>query len=679
MISASLPPAPAGTTLSDSLDSLFARIASSNPFTDNRSSGASAHDIDVPGIHAKAFDRLTILAQEARAERRGLGVVLWGEAGIGKSHLLARFAHWAEQERHACLIYLHNVQARPESLPRSLLRSVLSVLTRGQVDHFETTFLYRLANALVREALQYDPAKKYTSQDLASAYAKLVDRLGAEEAWRAALVDRTIYDVVLRFFLSTYWAAEGAEDGSVARLAVRWLAGDALDPDEARRLGLPPHRNPDEPAVLADDQQIKQVLIALCRMASSRGQPFILCFDQVDNLDLEQAAALARFLAALLDSSENLLVVLAGIQATLLHWRSQKVIQDSAWDRLAQFEIALQRTSVAEGRAIVAARLKRFVEPYAQGDVVKQRLQEDPLFPLGKSWAEEFLKNKVEVRPRDILNWAREGWRREQAALKELGGPVWLTRWGPGRSAEPVGPSWTAAQVQVAIDCKVAQKFAELKARREAEPHTLPPNAANLAGLIATLLEQSVPKEYPGHRLHVKQPVAPNGGKRPTYDLMVHQQLPAKDREIRSGLLFLATGSAQAVTAALRRLVRDPDPPDRVFLITEKRTGLPLGRMGREHYEGLRQRGDRHFRHLELTFAQYAELDALAATVGLARSGDFEVELPGGQARAVSPEEVIASQQREGCYAAAPILKDVLSAASEESHLLQMQFHSAAP
>jgi hypothetical protein len=672
-----LPSPPVAATRESSLDPFFARIASTNPFTDNRSSGPSARDIDVENIHGKQFERLVALAREAHEERRGLGAMVLGEAGIGKSHLLARFARWAEQEKHACLVYLHNLQARPENLPRSLLKSVFSILTRGQIDGFCETPFFRLVNALMREALQYDPNTRYTWDDLESAYGGLVDRLSTQEPWRAALVDRTVYDVVRSFFRSAYRAREGADDGSVARFALRWLAGDALDTAEAARLGLPPNRCPDEPAALADDEQIKHVLVALCRMASSRRQPFVLCFDQVDNLDTDQAAALARFLAALLDSATNLLVVVSGIQATLLQWRGHKVIQDSAWDRLAQLEITLQRSSVSEGCAIVTARLQRFLEPDARCDAVNRRWQEDPLFPLGKSWAEAFLKDKVEVRPRDVLSWAREGWRREQAALRELGGPAWLARWGSGRPAEPAVLSSTPAQIQDAIDAKVAQKFAEHKAQREVEPHTLPPNAANLAGLLAALLEHCVPTDLPGHGLQVEQLSAPVRGKRPVYDLIVHQRRPATDAEVRAGLCFLTTGSAQSATAALRRLLHDPDPPPRVFLITDERTSLPLGPIGMDYYEELRQRGDERFRHIELTFAQYAQLDALQATVGLARAGDLEIELPGAWTRPVSPPEVIASQQRQGRYASAPILSDLLADMSAEPRQLETARDSA--
>ena len=77
------------------------------------------------------------------------------------------------------------------------------------------------------------------------------------------------------------------------------------------------------------------------------------CDLTISSAAIERYVSLARFLEALIDSSANLLVVVAGIQASLLQWRGSKVIQDSAWDRLAQFEIPLQRIRVDEGRAIV--------------------------------------------------------------------------------------------------------------------------------------------------------------------------------------------------------------------------------------------------------------------------------------------------------------------------------------
>ena len=225
----------------------------------------------------------------------------------------------------------------------------------------------------------------------------------------------------------------------------------------------------------------------------------------------------------------------------------------------------------------------------------------------------------------------------------------------------------TAAEDQAAVDAEVSQKLAEYKAQREAEPHTLPPNAANLAGLVAALVEQWMPSDRLGNRLQVEQPAWPSRGRRPAYDLILQQSGPSNDAEALCGMCFLATGSALSVTGALRRLVQDPNPPHQVLLITDERTGLPLGKVGKEYYEELCQRGKPGFRHLELAFAEYAELDALQAAVGLGRAGDLEIELPGGQTRTVRADEVMASHQRQGRYAAAPLLKELRTLSSEES------------
>src|SRR5262249_19045718 len=117
-------------------------LQASNPFLDNRINGPSLHDSDVPRIHQSAFPRLTGLAEEALRARRGLGVMLWGEAGIGKSHVLSRLARWAGDR--VFLVYLHNLQAAPAQLPRSLLRSVISQLTLGRRRQFYGTQLFSL-------------------------------------------------------------------------------------------------------------------------------------------------------------------------------------------------------------------------------------------------------------------------------------------------------------------------------------------------------------------------------------------------------------------------------------------------------------------------------------------------------------------------------------------------------
>ncbi len=217
----------------DQLHTFFQRVESLNPFLDNRINGPSANDVDVDAIHQAAFARLTRLAREACDSRRGVGAVLWGEAGIGKSHLLSRLGRWANLDNQACFVYLHNLQAAPEHLPRSLLHAVVTILTTGRQQRFVDTPLFELVHASLLEAVNHELGR-YTWPQLERAYTRLIEGIAGRDLPGATPIDRTVWDVLFRFYRSVRRAGQGKEDGLTAALAVRWLAGQALDPDEAR-------------------------------------------------------------------------------------------------------------------------------------------------------------------------------------------------------------------------------------------------------------------------------------------------------------------------------------------------------------------------------------------------------------------------------------------------------------
>src|SRR5262249_46886682 len=182
-----------------------------------------------------------------------------------------------------------------------------------------------------------------------------------------------------------------------------------------------------------------------------------------------------------------------------------------------------QRVSAAEAQQIVQVRLQLFQAPFMTVEPVKALVQQDLLFPLGEPWTEEFLAGKIEVRPRDVINWAREGWRRQQDALKLLGGKAWLQEWGKEQTPEPT-PPLPPEMIQELIDRKVALKVREHKRERQLEPQTLPPDADNLVGLLHTLLQRCLNVPQFGSLLAVERLQRPKYGQRPTHDLMLRQR-----------------------------------------------------------------------------------------------------------------------------------------------------------
>ena len=638
------------------LERFFEHVRLSNPFLIDRVvQPAQAAEMDAETVHQTQFRQLVELARMARDQHIGVGVVLWGEAGVGKSHLLARLARWAHRDGQACFVYLQNLQPGPENLPRTLLRVTVSILTQGRQDRFQDTPLFRLVDAAVQTALQ----ESAETLEPAIALKRLLDRLSAQAPAQPALVDRTIYNVLFRFLRSAALAATELDDG-IAALAVRWLSGDPLDVSDARLLGLPPQANRDETVVLGDDQQIKLVLVALSQMALLARQPLLLCFDQVENISVEQMQAQARFLQALLDSAPNLLVVTCGVRETLLRWQEDLVIHAAAWDRLAQMSIDLPRVTPHEGRQIVESRLDHLLTPFLELEPVKERIQEDHLFPLGVAWFDEFLKDKLDLRPRYVIKWARDGWARAQWALQETDGPTWLANWGkkPSKDTKKVAPP---PPLEALIDERVRAKLEEQKNQRRLDPETLPPDADNLAGLVLTLLQQCLDGGRGYALTGVERPLRPSPRQQPTYHLVVRQRSGAQEATI--GVLFLTTGNATSSAAwAFRRILEDRVPPLRLLLVIDRRRPMRLGPKGEEYLTQLRRKCADRFQQIELTFDQYADLDALKATTGLARSGDLEIDLPGGEIRRVTETEVIASHHGGDRYAAHVLLKPLLNA-----------------
>jgi hypothetical protein len=629
------------------LDGFLRRLATVNPFLENRINGPSLPPGDVFSIHQVTFERLTGLARQVLLTRSGLGAVLWGEAGIGKSHVLARLARWAKAG-HARLVYLHNLQCAPDALPRTLLGAVVTTLTKGRRERLANTPLGSLVRAGVVEAA--GGPSKYSWSQLEQAWQRWLDAFAPRDG------GRSVHDVLFTFFRSAAKAASGLEDGQLANLAVRWLSGGALAPEEARQLGLPPGRHRDDPVSLEDALQIKQVLVALARLAVSERRPLILALDQVDSLDAEQFGALTRFAEALLDSAPGLLVVTSGLQATLTRWYEEHAVQPSAWDRLAQFKFLLTKLTPAQAEELVRARLNEFLSPFAEvEEVIEWRLR-DRLFPLGQGWQRQALLPRAELRPRDVMSLARDGWQAQQERLGRVGLVSWLMRW-PGEEEEPAPPApvWSDEQRQAAIDQAVSRELDALRAQLLAQPVQITSDADRLAAALHELLQQAGPA---AGVVDVARGPAPRRGVPPAYHLSLWRR--SDEGEHITGVLVLAMGTTSAVAGSLGRLVEDSRPLDRVVVVTDERAGMPLGEKGKEHLEELQSRGLERFALFQLHFAELVDLEVLSRLLGRARSREVEIEPPGGPREALTPHDVASSATWRKRFAEHRLLADLL-------------------
>ncbi len=638
------------------LEDFFTAVQDSNPFVANRVTEPSMFDVDVPEIHAPAFDRLTGLARQALDARTGIGATLLGGAGVGKSHLLSRLYRWANATvegggPRACYVYLPNILADPDRLSRYMLKCVVSRLTEGGRGPLHKMPLYRFIERAILYGIKARGAKADDGKEVHEAF---------REYFASSLGGADTIEVLYQFL--RHARPEKAADPSRRHLAleaIAWLSGDEIDPDIARSLGLRARSR--EGVMLRDEQEIAQVLLTLAQFAIFSNQPFVLCIDQVEIIDSDKVRTLVQFLHALIDRAENLLVITSGVKRTLLKFKEDFVIPEATWDRISRYTVDLLRVAGHEARKILEARLEQFLEPFLGIVTVKQKIQDDSLFPLGRAWLENRLGDGVDFRPRDALTWASEAWESEQARIKILGQREWIKQWpgvsSPERPGPPVRVAW---DVNTLIDEAVDQKIEEKVSLHRLHPGSLPPDAGNLAGLVEALLGQCLGKGLP-YTLRGVERRRKKAGKLPPCDLLIREQHDGDGREVTTGVVFV-TNVGLSATAALRRLLEDNKPPDHRLLVTDhERRPLKVGAQGIEYYRDLEKLGSEHFQHLKINFEQYVGLDALLDVVGMARSGDLEIESPPATSRPITEAEVVDSHHRRDRYRRHPLLRPLLT------------------
>lgn len=626
-------------------------VSATNPFSRDRVTQTNEGEADVQTIHKREFGKLVRRINDVRDSGDSSGVLLLGAPGVGKSHILARLFRWAEADGKAMVVYLHNLLASPERIGRYVLHATVSSLAGNRPSDFAESRLYEIINRAIGARLKKQKGRGAPSL---SVRREILTEIGHEID-----PEQMVMPVFIAFLEQAVGANLAQLDAEARALAaIHWLGGETIDTSVAESIGL--RVNSEEGACIEDDVAVQRTLDVLCRLCACAGWPFVLCLDQVDNLDHDKVTALAGFLHASIDNGHNLVVVLSGVEQTMLSLEEQLIIPPAAMDRLGQHRIALKRISPADAQRIVAERVKRFAEPFKDLKEVAERRKKDELVPLSSVWWERRLGAAIEVRPRDAIRWAREEWERQQDEIADVGADDWIKQLAKkpkgDKSSTPPPDPVELPPIGDAIASVVEKKLAEALTERKLHPERLPPDGDNLAALTVALLEHCVlPDKYTlrSARLVVAK------GKALTYDMVATEQ-SQQGAEISNGLSFLTADNALKATHALNRMAKDQDPPTHQLLVTdEERRPLRLGARGQQHFDALGQSG--RFAHIQLRFEDCAALDALSTVLGAARVGDLDVKHAPDEYRPITESECAEALHRLGAFVDHPLLHELLT------------------
>jgi hypothetical protein len=345
-------------------------------------------EADVPSIHQNAFERCCEAIAAVRATRRTTGVLAHGEAGSGKTHLLARLRAQVAREAEAAgangsggieeaIFVSVQLQTSAKMIWRHLRRRLASDLLRredGAISQLERLLLSQLTKSgmAAEDSRIWLERTRKDSRGVDHALETLEELFGQIDS--QGQISYKLRQVIASLLMKRHVAEAGA-----------WLRGESLPKAALQKLGIDASRGGDEETGEAEEQsdQDGQVVFGLCALATSE-LPMVFCFDQIEALQTHAGERDGLFafgqMVSELNASTQCLLVISCLQSAFLDIFSNAVrISDFA--RIKAFdEVTLNSLMPEQALQLVRARLD------AAPELRRLRAaQIEPFWPLQKS------------------------------------------------------------------------------------------------------------------------------------------------------------------------------------------------------------------------------------------------------------------------------------------------------
>jgi Type IV secretory pathway, VirB4 components len=350
---------------------------------------------DLPRYNRRAFNfvkhDLGILKRACAAGQRpnSRGILVLGDAGTGKTHLLMRVASLLSQENP--LLFIRR-PTNEEAVGQHIWENILESLSqRFSTDANSPTqldvLLARVFARILIDALEIEFAENRESEQkqrwieaLRSDPLQIASLLGQGEGRHAALnmfrrrilnhlnafrphADQTIARVLVTYCLV---AADNKK-----RILRSWLAGHEIDETEANELGLSRTAVSDDGTLsLASLLQAREHFSMKCIQTlgelSTYHAPLILAFDQLEGLR-HSPTLTHRFgdtVRELFTMAPNFLVITCAFPSLWSEWFAQK-LDDSAAQRIAQNRVELEAFAPEHGEQLLARHLDAWFSKYS--------------------------------------------------------------------------------------------------------------------------------------------------------------------------------------------------------------------------------------------------------------------------------------------------------------------------
>ena len=382
-----------------------------NPFLQDRVDSPWQETFpDVPEINKRAFQSCQNSIRAVYQGNQSRGLILHGEMGSGKTHLVQRIRFFTQKEPRTWFIHVPPFTA-PSRFWRHLLerffydicqRSKQSEAPAEKVAEEENPEegpgqgpLTQIEEALTRHLM----AKPLGStQELARWWARICQQdLPGEALFKRLKPTFDKLTVQYRLDPDAMKVLRRYVTWNHRSVAYAYLLGRDLPEEELALLGVKQS--------LDDEERAKQAVLTFCRLAGNNFT-ILLAFDQIEGLqltmdDLDGLRTFANNAVYLMGECPNLLI-LSAVQAYFIH-TLEKAVHTSYYQRLAQDESVLELLNKETAKRLIEFRLSTQRELL---DIRPKGTKGDPVWPFQ---AEEIEKQIPlgGLSARGLIRWAR--------------------------------------------------------------------------------------------------------------------------------------------------------------------------------------------------------------------------------------------------------------------------------
>ncbi|MCL1469694.1 ATP-binding protein [Argonema antarcticum] len=301
----------------------------------------------IESIHQEPLRQIKKALDDVTQDRETRTLILYGDAGSGKTHFLGRLKETLNNQA-----FFAYIEPFPQSdyIWRHILRYTVDSLVNAPAGQTDSQLILWLKSCFsaIEDALPSE--QKNLIDKVKNFFVKPKDD---------ARADRQLFIDILRKTIGTkgfYNANEffgvlyNLTNPELSSLACEWLKGDDLDEEDLKKLQV---KNS------IDSEEKARGILGNFSKISAQTQPIVLCFDNIDSIARLDGAidiqALFSVTSAIYNANwQGLLIIISVITST---WNDNyKRVQPADLHRIT-IKIPLKRITLDEAEALLATRL----------------------------------------------------------------------------------------------------------------------------------------------------------------------------------------------------------------------------------------------------------------------------------------------------------------------------------